>query len=59
VDIFGIDWAATAYAIYQYIQFVRMDGDWLNDWLSHIPELLRPYYMAAGQAIAAAQEAAS
>lgn len=35
-------------AIRHYLHYVRLDGDWANDWLTHIPVIIRPFIEAIG-----------
>ena len=37
----------------QYFLAVAQDGDYLNDWLTHLPEAIQPAVMALGQFVAA------
>lgn len=39
-------------AFINYITFVIEDGDWLNDWLTHIPETVRLYVRIVGYILA-------
>ncbi len=39
-------------ALQNYLQFVHLEGDWLNDWATHIPVLIRPIVIIVGQFIA-------
>ena len=36
----------------RYFAIVIEDGDWLNDWLTHMPVMIRPLIAAIGQLIA-------
>lgn len=36
----------------QYLAFVLVEGDWLNDWLTHLPIIYQPLVRGIGQAIA-------
>lgn len=35
-------------ALREYFGIVVSDGDWLNDWLTHLPEFLRPIVAMVG-----------
>ena len=39
------------WAIFYYLYFVVADGDWLNDWLTHMPMWLRPIMEYIGKVI--------
>jgi hypothetical protein len=40
-------------AILLYLFTVMADGDYLNDWLTHVPADLAPYLESLGRALAA------
>jgi hypothetical protein len=40
-------------AFLAYLAAVLDDGDYLNDWLTHLPAIVRPVVLALGQLIAA------
>ncbi len=42
----------TIHAILCYIYYVLVDGDWANDFLTHIPLTLRPFWLIVGHLIA-------
>lgn len=49
--------AQTITAFFKYIQsIIETDGNFLNDWLSHIPEALRPFVRAFGETFAKVRE---
>jgi len=53
-DMSGIDLNAitSAFSAFgQYIQAVLEDGDYLNDWITHLPDSLQPAVIALGQFI--------
>lgn len=54
VDAFG-RFAEGLDAFRKYIQAVLEDGDLMNDWLTHLPEVLQPIVMALGQVALALQ----
>ena len=36
----------------RYLSYVVVDGDWLNDWLSHLPAGMESYAIEMGKAVA-------
>lgn len=42
-----LDWES----LYKYIDAVQRDGDWANDWRTHLPEQFRPLIEALGKAM--------
>jgi hypothetical protein len=38
--------------ILRYLMVVLVDGDWLNDWLTHVPAELQPHLLEVGKFIA-------
>jgi hypothetical protein len=40
-------------ALILYLYYTALDGDWANDWLTHMPEGLQPTVQALGQLLAA------
>lgn len=40
------------HAIAWYYQAILVDGDWANDWLTHVPRALRPTLQAIGRMLA-------
>lgn len=43
-------------AIHKYFQAIQEDGDWLNDWLSHMPKNIKNLAMQLGYVMAPALE---
>ncbi len=41
-------------AIHAYFAYILLDGDYLNDWLTHIPSFLRAFLLVVGQLLAVA-----
>jgi hypothetical protein len=37
----------------RYLSYVVVDGDWLNDWLTHMPAGMEPYAIEMGKAVQA------
>jgi len=48
----------TLEAFAQYLTAVFEDGDYLNDWLTHMPEAVQPAVLALGQVVAWLRDAA-
>jgi hypothetical protein len=42
-------------ALVHYFSIVCTDGDWLNDWLTHMPHAIRQAVEAVGRAMADSQ----
>lgn len=55
IDAFG-RFADGLDAFRKYIQAVLEDGDMMNDWLTHLPEVLQPIVMMLGQVALALQD---
>jgi len=43
---------ATIQAVLRYLAFVLIDGDELNDWLTHMPAALAAIMLIVGRALA-------
>jgi len=43
---------AAAQAVLRYLSFVLTDGDYLNDWLTHMPAELAAIMLIVGRALA-------
>ena len=39
-------------AFLKYLAIVATDGDWANDWLTHVPASVAPHLEAVGQWLA-------
>jgi hypothetical protein len=35
-----------------YFAAIMIDGDWMNDWITHLPAMIRPVIMQIGQILA-------
>ncbi len=42
----------TISSLARYLAFVLVDGDYLNDWITHLPEIYQPIVQGIGQVIA-------
>jgi hypothetical protein len=40
----------------RYLAFTISEGDWLNDWLTHLPETWRPTLIEIGKQLAQLME---
>lgn len=38
--------------LWRYFCVVSLDGDWLNDYLGHLPKILQPHVLEVGKAVA-------
>lgn len=38
-------------SVVRYFYFVALDGDYMNDWLTHLPAIIRPLIMSIGHLI--------
>jgi DNA-binding phage protein len=48
-----MEWYANRDAIAAYMQAIYVDGDWLNDWLTHMTPIVAAFMRNYGMSLAA------